>query len=302
MGVCIESLGLQDVTQFHLTKYYSAADGAEIGGPVLINGTLYQFSSAGFRVKQIVEGEGSEYWIKWRFYRTSILLEGYDGNIELYAYQLDNALVVEYVVNATNGRSLVFRAYITDAEPLYWVNTVIPLFIPDPSAFNMGFVAVELESSSGSGKWTNPSPILGKYLAPKISGDIVPGGTIYDYLNIKNPSYIEYFGFNPPELWEGISYILSHPGEHELETSGSYTLYYNIKYMGEDSTLGYPLPAYTIDYMTSPDFGHGTLVITPNSLIPLQAEVIYAAESPLIPEGASLSFTVTEASLVPCEG
>ena len=54
--------------------------------------------------------------------------------------------------------------------------------------------------------------------------------------------------------------------------------------------------------MTSPDFGHGTLVITPNSLIPLQAEVIYAAESPLIPEGASLSFTVTEASLVPCEG
>jgi len=54
--------------------------------------------------------------------------------------------------------------------------------------------------------------------------------------------------------------------------------------------------------MTSPDFGHRTLVITPNSLIPLQAEVIYAAESPLIPEGASLSFTVTEASLVPCEG
>ncbi|MCE4620064.1 MAG: hypothetical protein F7C33_03470 [Desulfurococcales archaeon] len=258
--------------------------------PVLVNGSLYDFSYAKLEYNYTIGNTSIAYNYTWILKNTSYTASCHDiMNDKTITRSTPNALHYKITYKFTDGYWITVDAYVpaNATTAIYYLSTPAPRSLATwatPGAGREGALGAVIHSSDtgSNGEWTSALPLLPEDMIGRCEPIVKGNPSIYSLLDKFNPlsGHDIAMMFMPPDLNDptGILSTIGKTIELNRGTGAPYQhAYYKITPVGEGEYPGLPgnTTIYNLTFWTQPDYVHGYYIIIAQSIVPLEYHAVF---------------------------
>ena len=315
-----ETGGRNGVTAWDIAEEFTTIRLAHEAGdhglpsPVLVNGTLYDFSYAEIEFNYTIGNETIAYNYTWSLEKTSYTASCRDTmQNEIVSRSAPAVLHYTIAYKFPDGYWVRVDVYVpsNSTTAMYYLSTPSPASLETwatPNAGREGALGAVFHSSEqgSTGEWTSALPLLPEDMIGRCE-PVVKGhpdaNSLLDRLDPLSDHDLAQI-FMPPDLSDP-SGILSDVGrtvELDRGSGAPYEhAYYKVMPVGEGEYPGIPgnVTIYNLTFWTEPDYVHGYYIIIAESIVPLEYHVVFPRGDYLNGVPVVVTIRLLDASLTP---